>query len=119
MSYGQQNSELTVFLIALAVILIIVLVIAVVMIVRRNQRGLTLKNSTFGNNIEGDRVVPTDHSQADYSSSAGVVSDSTAKPADAPAHRHTGNSNADAGSAHHTNASGSSSDFGGGTHHGH
>jgi hypothetical protein len=101
MSYEQQNSELTVFLVALAVILIVVLVIAVVLIVRRYRGGLTLKNSTYGNNIEGDRIVPTDHSRTENAGSGAVPNDAMTGVSEAPAHHHTGSAPADSGGAHH------------------
>ena len=57
----NQNGELITFLVILAIILIIVIVIAAVVLYQRRQRGLTIKNSTFGNDVNGNigEVTPT------------------------------------------------------------
>src|SRR5438270_2021421 len=70
MPIGQDN-ELAVFLIALAVIFVVVIALAAVAIMRRNKRGRTLQNSTYGNNIDSGKEVPTDRSNEKYSYNAG------------------------------------------------
>lgn len=59
----NQNGELITFLVILAVILIIVIVIAAVVLFRRRQRGLTVQNSTFGNDVNGNisEATPSDN----------------------------------------------------------
>ena len=58
----NQNGELVTFLIILAVILVIVIVVGAIALARRRQRGLTVKNSTFGNEVNGsmDSAIPPD-----------------------------------------------------------
>lgn len=58
----NQNGELVTFLIILAVILVVVIVIGAIALARRKQRGLTVKNSTFGNEVNGsmDQAIPPD-----------------------------------------------------------
>ncbi len=70
MPVGQDN-ELAVFLVVLAVILVIVIALALGAMARRNKRGRTLQNSTFGNNVEGDNEVPTNRSTTEYPANAG------------------------------------------------
>jgi len=59
----NQNGELITFLVILAVILIIVIVVAAVVLYQRRQRGLTVKNSTFGNDVNGNisEATPSDN----------------------------------------------------------
>ncbi|HEV7236647.1 MAG TPA: hypothetical protein VGN15_10730 [Ktedonobacteraceae bacterium] len=47
----------------MAIILIIVIVIAAVVLYQRRQRGLTIKNSTFGNDVNGNigEATPSDN----------------------------------------------------------
>ena len=58
----NQNGELVTFLIILAVILVIVIGVAAVALIRRRQQGMTVKNSTFGNEVNGsmDQAIPPD-----------------------------------------------------------
>jgi len=58
----NQNGELVTFLVILAVILVVVIVVAAIALYRRKQRGLTVQNSTFGNEVNGsmDQAIPPD-----------------------------------------------------------
>jgi hypothetical protein len=106
MPIGQDN-ELAVFLIALAVIFVVVIALAAVAIMRRNKRGRTLQNSTYGNNIDSGKEVPTDRSNEKYSYNAGDYGNSQANAAHQDANVHE-----------HSHSSGSSADFGSGGHSG-
>ncbi|MFL5626548.1 MAG: hypothetical protein ACJ788_13245 [Ktedonobacteraceae bacterium] len=75
MPLGQDN-ELAVFLVVLAVIFVIVIALALGAIARRNKRGRTVENSTFGNNVEGDKEVPTNRSTTEYPANAGAYDNS-------------------------------------------
>ena len=50
----NQSGELITFLVLLAVLLVVVIVVAAVVLYRRKQQGLTIKNSTFGNDVNGN-----------------------------------------------------------------
>ncbi len=50
----NQSGELVTFLVLLAVLLIVVIVVAAIVLYRRKQQGLTIKNSTFGNDVNGN-----------------------------------------------------------------
>jgi hypothetical protein len=79
---GQANAG-TIFIIIVAVIfLVIVIGLGIVGLVNRRRSGHTLKNSTFGNAIEGDQVTPTNRSYPGEPSGAGVNDDS--HPGSAP-----------------------------------
>lgn len=67
MSYIQQNPQLLIFLIILAVLFVLVIVLAAVSIGRRNKAGLTLGNSTYGNNVEAGKDVVQDNSKSSNS----------------------------------------------------
>lgn len=55
----NQSGELLTFLVLLAVLLIAVIVVTAVVLYRRKQQGLTVKNSTFGNDVNGNSSEAT------------------------------------------------------------
>ena len=59
----NQSGELITFLVILAIILIVVIVVAAVVLNQRRQRGLTVKDSTFGNDVNGNitEATPSDN----------------------------------------------------------
>ena len=49
----NQSPELVTFFVILAVIFVVFIVTAAIVLYRRKQRGLTIKNATYGNDVNG------------------------------------------------------------------
>jgi flagellar basal body-associated protein FliL len=73
MSYIQQTPQLLIFLIVLAVLFVIVIVVAAVALVRRRKAGLTVKTSTYGNDVDRGRSVEQDNTRDPNSSASREV----------------------------------------------